>query len=119
MFTKNFGLISVMPTDFISTDFNMFVFLLLIFLLNWIIFINHEIIDGFFRSYTDNANTVSEYNSRSSLAPQNFTSLISNEEVQDMFHSSDNATQLRAAFLLSLRQIKVSFLYYSFLGDTN
>ncbi|OAD54862.1 hypothetical protein WN48_06062 [Eufriesea mexicana] len=81
LFTKNFGLISIIPTDFISQDFNV--------------------------SYTDNVNTNTDYNCRSSSVAQNFTSLISNEEVQDMFYSSDNATQLRAAFLLSLRQNKV------------
>ncbi|KAG6799905.1 nuclear pore complex protein [Apis mellifera caucasica] len=75
LFTKNFGLVSIMPSDFISQDFNM--------------------------SYTDNTNA--DYNYRSN-STQNFTSLISNEEVQDMFYSSDNCTQLRAAFLLSLRQ---------------
>lgn len=31
LFTKNFGLVSIMPSDFISQDFNMFVFILLIF----------------------------------------------------------------------------------------
>lgn len=28
LFTKNFGLVSVIPSDFISQDFNMFVFVL-------------------------------------------------------------------------------------------
>ncbi|CAL7941715.1 unnamed protein product [Xylocopa violacea] len=80
VFTKNFGLVSIMPTDFISQDFNM--------------------------SSTDNVNTNVDYSYRPSLTVQNFTSLISNEEIQDMFYSSDSAMQLRAAFLLSLRQNK-------------
>ncbi|XP_043261312.1 nuclear pore complex protein Nup133 isoform X2 [Colletes gigas] len=76
LFTKNFGLVSIMPTDFMSQDFNM--------------------------TFPDtNASTDYTYQNA-----QNFTSLISNEEVQDMFYSSDGATQLRAAFLLSLRQNK-------------
>ncbi|XP_076632615.1 nuclear pore complex protein Nup133 isoform X2 [Colletes latitarsis] len=76
LFTKNFGLVSIMPTDFVSQDFNM--------------------------TFPDtNASTDYTYQSA-----QNFTSLISNEEVQDMFYSSDEATRLRAAFLLSLRQNK-------------
>ncbi|XP_050469604.1 nuclear pore complex protein Nup133 [Bombus huntii] len=78
LFTKNFGLVSVIPSDFISQDFNL--------------------------SYADNVNTSVDYNYRPSSAAQNFNSLISNEEVQDMYYSSDCATQLRAAFLLSLRQ---------------
>lgn len=80
LFTKNFGLVSIVPTDFISQDFNM--------------------------SCNDNASPNTDYSYRPSLTAQNFTSLISNEEVQDMFYSSDNAMQLRAAFLLSLRQNK-------------
>lgn len=31
LFTKNFGLVSIMPSDFISQDFNMFVFILFIY----------------------------------------------------------------------------------------
>ncbi|XP_076243006.1 nuclear pore complex protein Nup133 [Calliopsis andreniformis] len=79
LFTKNFGLISIIPTDFASQDFN--------------------------TSYVD-TNVSTDYSYRPSLALQNFTSLVTNEEVQDMFYSSDAATQLRAAFLLSLRQNK-------------
>lgn len=52
-----------------------------------------------------------DYNYRPSSAAQNFNSLISNEEVQDMYYSSDCATQLRAAFLLSLRQSEVNLFY--------
>lgn len=68
----------------------------------------YHFIDGIFiyRSYVD-TNMSTDYSYRPSLAAQTFTSLISNEEVQDMFYSSDSATQLRAAFLLSLRQNKV------------
>ncbi|XP_076290954.1 nuclear pore complex protein Nup133 isoform X3 [Lasioglossum baleicum] len=79
LFTKASGLVSITPTDFASQDFN--------------------------ASYVD-ANVSTEYSHRPTTAAQNFTSLISNEEVQDMFYSSDSATQLRAAFLLSLRQNK-------------
>lgn len=52
-----------------------------------------------------------DYNYRPSSAAQNFNSLISNEEIQDMYYSSDCATQLRAAFLLSLRQSEVNLFY--------
>ncbi|XP_076223493.1 nuclear pore complex protein Nup133 [Nomia melanderi] len=79
LFTKLLGLVSITPTDFTSQDFN--------------------------TNYVDTT-TSSDYNYRPNVATQNFTSLISNEEVQDMFYSSDSATQLRAAFLLSLRQNK-------------
>ena len=79
LFTTDFGLVSVTPTDFTSQDLN--------------------------TSYVD-TNMSTDYSYRPSLAAQTFTSLISNEEVQDMFYSSDSATQLRAAFLLSLRQNK-------------
>lgn len=43
---------------------------------------------------------------------QNFSALISNDELQDMYYSSDGTTQLRAAFLLSLRQNKVNGSWY-------
>ncbi|XP_043529238.1 nuclear pore complex protein Nup133 [Frieseomelitta varia] len=78
LFTKNFGLVSVMPSDFMLQDFNM--------------------------SYTDNVTANVDYTYRPSSAAQNFTSLISNEEIQNMYYSSDSVTQLRAAFLFSLRQ---------------
>ncbi|KAG7207192.1 hypothetical protein KM043_008877 [Ampulex compressa] len=79
LFTKSLGLVSVMPTDFTSQDFN--------------------------ASYTE-ANTVTDYSYKSNIGTQSFSALISNDELQDMFYSSDGATQLRAAFLLSLRQNK-------------
>ncbi|XP_053999157.1 nuclear pore complex protein Nup133 [Hylaeus anthracinus] len=75
LFTKNFGLVSIIPTDFPSQDFNI--------------------------NYADTS-TDCTYRPNTHV----FTSLISNEEVQNMFYSSDGATQLRAAFLLSLRQNK-------------
>lgn len=65
-----------------------------------------EIYIFIYRSYVD-TNVSADYSYRPSLATQNFTSLVSNEEVQDMYYSSDAATQLRAAFLLSLRLNKV------------
>ncbi|XP_034193341.1 nuclear pore complex protein Nup133 [Osmia lignaria lignaria] len=80
LFTKNFGLVSIVPTDFTSQDLSI--------------------------SYADNINTSTDYNYRINSTAQNFTSLISNEEVQDMYYSSDSTTQLRATFLLSLRQNK-------------
>lgn len=75
LFTKNFGLVSIVPIDFTS------------------IFADTSI--------------STDYTHRPNLTTQNFTSLISNEEVQDMFYSSDAATQFRAAFLLSLHQNKI------------
>ncbi|CAK9828636.1 Nuclear pore complex protein Nup133 [Anthophora retusa] len=80
LFTKNLGLVSIMPTDFMSQEFNI--------------------------NCTDNVNASMDCNYRLNLTAQHFTSFISNEEVQDMFYSSDSATQLRAAFLFSLRQNK-------------
>ncbi|XP_078046274.1 nuclear pore complex protein Nup133 [Augochlora pura] len=80
LLTKVSGLVSILPTDSASQDFNI--------------------------SYAD-TNASTDYSHRLTVAAQNFSSLISNEEVQDMFYSSDSATQLRAAFLLSLRQNKV------------
>nr|XP_033334871.1 nuclear pore complex protein Nup133 [Megalopta genalis]XP_033334872.1 nuclear pore complex protein Nup133 [Megalopta genalis]XP_033334873.1 nuclear pore complex protein Nup133 [Megalopta genalis] len=80
LLTKVSGLVSILPTDIGSQDFNI--------------------------SYVD-TNASTDYSHRFTVAAQNFSSLISNEEVQDMFYSSDSATQLRAAFLLSLRQNKV------------
>lgn len=48
-----------------------------------------------------------DYSYKANQTAQNFSTLISNEELQDMYYSSDGATQLRTAFLLSLRQNKV------------
>lgn len=48
-----------------------------------------------------------DYSYKANQTSQNFSTLISNEELQDMYYSHDGATQLRTAFLLSLRQNKV------------
>lgn len=48
-----------------------------------------------------------DYNYKTNQLAQNFSTLISNDKLQDMYCSSDGAKQLRAAFLLSLRQNKV------------
>ncbi|XP_076393571.1 nuclear pore complex protein Nup133 isoform X2 [Megachile rotundata] len=75
LFTKNFGLVSIVPTDFMSQrDFDT----------------------------THNDNT--EHDHRIDLTAQNFTALITDERLQDMYYSSDTATRLRAAFLLALRR---------------
>ncbi|XP_015437320.1 PREDICTED: nuclear pore complex protein Nup133 [Dufourea novaeangliae] len=81
LFTKLLGLVSIMPTDFASHEFN-----------------------GSSTDTSINADYSISY--RANSVAQTFTSLISNDEIQDMFYSSDGATQLRAAFLLSLRQNK-------------
>ncbi|KAL2713004.1 nuclear pore complex protein Nup133 [Vespula squamosa] len=80
LFTKNVGLVSIIPTDFSSQDFN--------------------------TNYTD-INATIDYNYKNDQTAHNFSLLTSNDELQDMFYSSDGATQLRAAFLLSLRQNKL------------
>ena len=59
----------------------------------------------------DNVTANVDYTYRPSSTAQNFTSLISNEEIQNMYYSSDSVTQLRAAFLFSLRQNEVSLFY--------
>ncbi|KAI4497473.1 hypothetical protein M0802_007484 [Mischocyttarus mexicanus] len=79
LFTKNAGLVSIIPTDFSSQDFN--------------------------TNYTD-TNATLDYSYKNDQTTHNFSVLTSNDELQDMFYSSDGATQLRAAFLLSLRQNK-------------
>lgn len=44
--------------------------------------------------------------SMSMLMPDHFTSLLNNDEIRDMFYSSDKVKQLQAAFLLSVKQNK-------------
>lgn len=51
-----------------------------------------------------------DYQGNSSMMQENFITLISNEEINEMFYSSDNVKQLQAAFLLSVRQNKVDLL---------
>ena len=48
-----------------------------------------------------------DYRKNISWIPDNFSSQITNEDLNLMFHSPDGATQLRAAFVLSLKQNKV------------
>ncbi|KMQ88267.1 nuclear pore complex protein nup133 [Lasius niger] len=79
LFTKSVGLVSITPVDFAVQDFNV--------------------------GYTD-ATTSMDYSYKVNQTAQNF-STISNDELQDMYCSSDMTTQLRAAFLLSLRQNKM------------
>ncbi|XP_036140660.1 nuclear pore complex protein Nup133 isoform X2 [Monomorium pharaonis] len=79
LFTKSIGLVSITPVDFAVQDFN--------------------------TGYTDTTMSM-DYTYKMNHTAQNFSTLISNDELQDMYCSSDAATQLRAAFLLSLRQNK-------------
>ncbi|EFN82872.1 nuclear pore complex protein Nup133 isoform X2 [Harpegnathos saltator] len=79
LFTKSVGLVSITPVDFATQDFN--------------------------TGYAE-ANMSMDYSYKTNQTAQNFSTLISNEELQDMYYSSDGATQLRTAFLLSLRQNK-------------
>ena len=60
----------------------------------------------FCRSYSE-VNASVDYGANLSLMPENFMTLISNEEINEMFYSSDGVKQLQAAFLLSVRQNKV------------
>ncbi|EZA47610.1 hypothetical protein DMN91_012410 [Ooceraea biroi] len=79
LFTKSVGLVSITPMDFATQDFS--------------------------TAYTDTSISL-DYTYKMNQSAQNFSTLISNDELQDMHCSSDAATQLRAAFLLSLRQRK-------------
>lgn len=79
LFTRNLGLVSIIPNDFTTQDFN--------------------------ASYSDVSVSV-DYSCNTSLAGENFYTATSNEELQEMFCRSDPAAQLRAAFLLRLRQNK-------------
>ncbi|XP_066593314.1 nuclear pore complex protein Nup133 [Prorops nasuta] len=81
LFTKNVGLVSITPTDISSQDF-----------------IN--------TSYSD-VNASMDYSQNATLTIDNFSSLISNEELQNMSHSKESIAQLRAAFMFSLRQNKM------------
>ncbi|GAB1864344.1 Nuclear pore complex protein Nup133 [Camponotus japonicus] len=80
LFTKSVGFVSITPVDFSLQDFS--------------------------TGYAD-ATTNMDYSYKINQTAQNFSTLISNDELQDMYCSSDAATQLRAAFLLSLRQNKM------------
>ena len=42
-----------------------------------------------------------------SILPEQFMTLISNEEINEMFYSSDGVKQLQAAFLMSVKHNKV------------
>nr|XP_012233561.1 PREDICTED: nuclear pore complex protein Nup133 [Linepithema humile] len=79
LFTKSVGLVSITPVDFAAQDFN--------------------------AGYTDTTMSM-DYTYKVNQTAQNFSTLISNDELQDMYCSSDMIMQLRAAFLLSLRQNK-------------
>lgn len=78
LFTKSVGLVSITPLDFATQDFS--------------------------TGYAD-ASMSMDHSCRANQSAQNFSTL-NNDELQDMYCSSDAATQLRAAFLLSLRQNK-------------
>ncbi|OXU23558.1 hypothetical protein TSAR_013208 [Trichomalopsis sarcophagae] len=79
LFTRNLGLITISSTDFTSHDF--------------------------IQSYSD-VNASMDYGGNISMMPEQFVTLISNEEINEMFYSSDGVKQLQAAFLLSVRQNK-------------
>ncbi|XP_046481627.1 nuclear pore complex protein Nup133 isoform X1 [Neodiprion pinetum] len=80
LFTKNLGLVTIIPMDFNAQDFNM--------------------------SYSD-ANFSLDYGgNNSTFGAENFAAQLSNNDLQEMTFTSDGATQLSAAFLLSLRQNK-------------
>ncbi|XP_014219795.1 nuclear pore complex protein Nup133 [Copidosoma floridanum] len=80
LFTRNLGLITITASDFANQDFN--------------------------QSYSDANLSVDAHASNLSLMPEQFMSLLNNEEIREMFYSSDNVKQLQAAFLLSVRQNK-------------
>ncbi|XP_058801780.1 nuclear pore complex protein Nup133 isoform X2 [Phymastichus coffea] len=80
LFTKNLGLVSITSTDFGSQDFN--------------------------QSYSDVNLSMDYGQSNGSMMQEHFTTLITNEEINNMFYSSDAVKQLQAAFLLSIRQNK-------------
>lgn len=80
LFTKSVGLVSITPVDFAAQDFNT-------------------------TGYTDTTISM-DYSYKVNQTAQNFSTLISNDELQDMYSSSDAVRQLRAAFLLSLRKNK-------------
>lgn len=48
-----------------------------------------------------------DYGGNASMLPEQFATLISNEEINEMFYSSNGVKQLQAAFLLSVRNNKV------------
>ncbi|XP_051164575.1 nuclear pore complex protein Nup133 [Leptopilina boulardi] len=79
LFTRNLGLVSIIPNDFTTQDFN--------------------------ASYSDVSASV-DYSCNASMAGENFYTITRNEELQEMFCRSDPCAQLRAAFLLRLRQNK-------------
>ncbi|KAL7299771.1 hypothetical protein TKK_0007518 [Trichogramma kaykai] len=81
LFTKNHGLITISPTDFSNQDFN--------------------------QSYADvNASVDLNGTSNMSILPEQFVTLISNEEINEMLYCTDGGKQLQAAFLLSVRNNK-------------
>ncbi|KAJ8683493.1 hypothetical protein QAD02_019285 [Eretmocerus hayati] len=76
LFTRNLGLITVSPSDFTNQDFN--------------------------QSYSD-VNASVDQGGNISMTPDQFTALISNEEINEMFYNSDSVKQIQAAFLLNVR----------------
>ncbi|XP_012274831.1 nuclear pore complex protein Nup133 [Orussus abietinus] len=80
LFTRNLGLVTVIPTDFSIQELN--------------------------ASYSDVNASVECANNTSTFALENFFTVISNDDLKNMYYSSDTLAQLRAAFLLSLRQNK-------------
>ena len=60
-----------------------------------------------FRSYTDINASVDMSGVNASILPEQFMTLISNEEINEMFYSSDGVKQLQAAFLMSVKHNKV------------
>ncbi|XP_015587429.1 nuclear pore complex protein Nup133 isoform X2 [Cephus cinctus] len=79
LFTKNNGLITIIPTDFNTQDFN--------------------------TSYMDSNVSIDYGAGNNSLTAENFSTFTNNDDAQ-IFCSSDGAAQLRAAFLYSLRRNK-------------
>ena len=64
----------------------------------------------FCRSSSD-INLSMDYGGNTNMMPEHFVTLISNEEINEMFRTADGVKQLQAAFLLSVRGNKVSMLY--------
>ena len=64
-----------------------------------------------YRSYLDTTPNV-DYSFNMSRNQDNFSMLISNDDIREMHLSSDGAMQLRAAFLMSLKQNRVQLLRF-------
>lgn len=79
LFTRNLGLVTIIPTDFNAQDFS---------------------------TYSE-TNISLDYGANSySFGGENFASNVRNEDLREMTFSSDGVSQLSAAFLFSLKQNK-------------